>query len=279
VDTLENFELVTLKSGCKSLRSLHHQETFHPATGPLDEARVIHLGQQRIPERYQANSDFVLWDVGFGAAANAVAAIEALKASNCRGEIHSFDRTTSPIEFALLNRQALGYLEAYGSLIEKLLVCKEVEIQPGLAWHLHLGDFPKSMSGARKFPAPNAILYDPYSPATNPDLWSLPHFKQVFSQLAEDTPCILTSYTRSTSMRVALLLAGFYVGVGCLIGEKAETTVATNRLELLANPLDRHWLSRVKTSTNAAPLKGGMYSKSSISSEDFESLLNLSQFK
>jgi hypothetical protein len=41
---------------------------------------------------------------------------------------------------------------------------------------------------------------------------------------------------------VTLLLAGFYVGIGASVGEKAETTVASNSLELIERPLGRDWL-------------------------------------
>ena len=38
-------------------------------------------------------------------------------------------------------------------------------------------------------------------------------------------------------MRVTLLLAGFYVGVGHSTGEKEETTLAANTPDLIAEPL------------------------------------------
>jgi hypothetical protein len=44
---------------------------------------------------------------------------------------------------------------------------------------------------------------------------------------------------------VALLLAGFAVGAGDAIGDKAETTAAAVCVDDLARPLDRAWLSRL----------------------------------
>jgi hypothetical protein len=110
-------------------------------------------------------------------------------------------------------------------------------------------------------------------------MWTLEHFRALFESLNPEVPTLLTNYTRSTAMRVSLLLAGFFVGRGCSIGEKAETTLAANSRELLAHPLDAAWLKRVRCSGNAAPLRdGGGYSQAPISDKDYESLKLCRQF-
>ena len=275
------FEIITLKSGLKSLRSVEYGETFHPVTGPRVEANILHVQQQRLIERSRQNANFVIWDVGFGAAANVLAAIEALesapKNSDSKIEIHSFDRSTGPIEFALSHSSDLGYFAGHESRLEKLLQGELVTIGDHIRWKLHLGDFADLIKSKITIPSPNSILYDPYSPTGNPDMWRLDHFARLRSQLDDSVPCLLTNYTRSTAVRVALLLAGFYVGAGCEIGEKAETTIASNQLELLERPLTSSWLSRVRVSGNAAPLRTERYSMSPISDEDFKTLQALPQ--
>ena len=85
---------------------------------------------------------------------------------------------------------------------------------------------------------------------------------------------------------MTLLLAGFYVGVGRSIGEKDETTVATNIPEMLDRPLDRRWVNnKAYVSTNAAPLRAGSgeaspvsYSRGPISNEDYARLQAHPQF-
>jgi queuine tRNA-ribosyltransferase len=64
--------------------------------------------------------------------------------------------------------------------------------------------------------------------------------------------CTLATYSASTATRVALLLAGWAVGVGEPIGDKAQTTCAAVRVEDLLRPLDRAWLTRL--SLPGAPL-------------------------
>ena len=58
---------------------------------------------------------------------------------------------------------------------------------------------------------------------------------------------------------MSLLLAGFYVGAGHATGEKDETTIAANSLELISEPLDSVWLQRTRNSTSAEPLYEPVY--------------------
>src|SRR6185436_570857 len=112
-------------------------------------------------------------------------------------------------------------------------------------WEVHIGDFPEFIAlSARdsKAPAPHAIFFDAFSPARNPEMWTLPLFENLFRCLDPQRSCALATFSRSTVARVGLLLAGFFVGTGHVIAGKEETTIAANRLELLEKPLDTRWL-------------------------------------
>lgn len=244
----------------------------------MAEAVALHVRQQRLVERAtKMNGKFVIWDVGLGAAANAIAAIEALTspANACPGvEIYSFDLIADPLRFALAHAADLGYLVPHVAAVQVLLAEGEW-VQSNIRWRFHPGDFRETMLAA---PSPHAILYDPYSPQSNPGMWTLDHFTQLHTCLASDAPCLLTNYTRSTAVRVTLLLAGFFVGRGHATGEKDETTIAANELTLLEEPLDGAWLRRVHRSTNAAPLRSGNTGPSAISPEDWSRLSVHAQF-
>ncbi len=278
---LDEFEIVTLKSGIKSIRSITRGQTFHPGIGPMAEAEILHVNQQRLLERAAETDPFVIWDVGLGAGANVLAAISALINStqkiSSRIEIHSFDKTISPLEFALQNATALGYLLPYQSQIQELMTHGQVRLSAQITWHLHLSEFQRAIAEPN-FPAPHSVLYDPYSAAENLDMWTLEHFQNLRTRLDSRVPSLWSNYTRSTAVRVTLLLAGFYVGRGCSIGEKLETTLASNHLELLQDPLDQKWLERVRRSGNASPMRGPTYSEGPISEIDYELLVRAPQF-
>ena len=79
-------------------------------------------------------------------------------------------------------------------------------------------------------------------------------------------------------LRVTLLLAGFHVGVGHATGEKEETTLAANALELIAEPLDREWLQRARRSTSAEPMWEPLYRQAALSAATWEKLRRHPQF-
>jgi hypothetical protein len=239
------FELVSVPGGARSLRSREHGETFHPGIGPMEEARVLHVAQHGLEQRLEGA--FVIWDVGLGAAANALAMIEALLAigrNEAGVELRSFDQTLEPLRFALKHAEELGYPARWKPDIERLLLRGKVKIG-SVTWVLETGDFRERLKQSAG-PAPRVVMFDPYSPAANPGMWT----RQVFQAIREkaDTDCTLTTYSRSTVTRARLLLAGWCVGRGAPTGEKAETTVAATRIDRLREPLRRDWLERVKRS-------------------------------
>lgn len=272
-----NFELVVLRGGARSIKSLVHGETMHVGTDPVTEAAELHVSQQRIAERSGSFSPFVIWDVGLGPAANAIAVLRALGtrgAAEGLVELHSFEISTEVLEFALLHAEELGYLIGREGLIRELLNDGECRPAPNLLWRLHRGDFSK---GVGPVSAPSAILFDPYSPSRNPEMWNFGTFSQL-RESADPRGCTLTSYTRSTSARVTMLLAGWFVGVGIATGEKEETTIAATSPELLSNPLGPGWLSRVRSSANSVPLRGRIPLRGPISHEDYALLEMHPQF-
>jgi hypothetical protein len=271
------FELITLKSGHISLRLLSNRETFHPVIGPEAEARVLHVQQQRLVERSRNIAPFIIWDVGLGAAANAVAALEALATGTEPIELHSFDHTLEPLRFACEHSEHLVYIQPYRNAIEQLMGQGHVKIGR-VQWFLHHADFRMSLTRS-DLPAPHAIFYDPYSAASNPEMWTLEHFAKLRQVLQDERPCLLTNYTRSTAIRSTWLLAGFNVGIGVGIGEKDQTTIASNDLGLLERPLSADWLKQVRASQNSNPLREVGAAYGPMSAEDFDRLCQHPQFQ
>jgi tRNA U34 5-methylaminomethyl-2-thiouridine-forming methyltransferase MnmC len=119
-------------------------------------------------------------------------------------------------------------------------------------WQLHLGDAAELWRGAWE-PA-DLIFFDPFSPASNPALWTPAAFALLRAHARSDgAGCTLFTYSAATPTRVSLLLGGFYVGTGIATGTKKETTVAATDRALLDRPLDARWLSRWERSAAQAP--------------------------
>jgi tRNA U34 5-methylaminomethyl-2-thiouridine-forming methyltransferase MnmC len=281
-----NYQLVRLNNGICSVRSLADDETFHPVIGPVAEAEALYVNQLKLRERLQNHAgEFVIWDVGLGAAANSLAVLRATREISCHIRLVSFDHTIEPLKFALKHAADLGYFGGYEKHLEEFVRAHHVAFRDGkqsVDWEFHLGDFPeflKTEISNSKFQTPHAILFDAYSPAKNPAMWTLPLFTNLFRLLDPQRPCALPTYSRSTILRVTLLLAGFYVGVGHATGEKEETTIAANDLSLLAEPLDRRWLDRARRSHSAEPMVEPVYRIAPLSDESWEKLRMHPQFQ
>lgn len=286
----ENYQLVHLNNGICSVRSLVDAETFHPVVGPVAEAEALYVKQLQLRERIQNTpGEFVIWDVGLGAAANVLTALRATWEINCRLRVISFDHTPEPLEFALKHASELGYFDGYENSVAELLQNQRTTFQNGaqtVNWEFHLGDFPAWLANAKLktqntklFPAPHAILFDAYSPARNPAMWTLPLFRNLFQRLDPQRPCALPTYSRSTILRVTLLLAGFFVGVGHATGEKEETTIAANTLDLITEPLGKRWLERAQRSHSAEPMVEPVYACTPLSPETAAALRQHPQFQ
>lgn len=280
-----SYRLVTLNNGIVSLCETENEETFHPVIGPEAEADALYVGQLRVAERMAlSDEEFVVWDVGLGAAANALGAVKAVLGTKGKLRLVSFDCTDGALRFAIDNAAALGYAAGHEEILEELLAKRRVRFSSGdaeIEWEFHLADFPAFLPGARtrQIPAPHAVMFDAYSPATNPSMWTLPLFTSLFAALDPSRPCSLSTYSRSTMLRVTLMMAGFFVGSGERTGEKEETTIAASDLSLIASPLPESWLSRVKLSTSAEPLHDARYRQSHIAPESWEKLLAHPQWK
>jgi tRNA U34 5-methylaminomethyl-2-thiouridine-forming methyltransferase MnmC len=285
VPSATGYQLVQLANRAWSIRALAEGETFHPVIGPVAEAEALYVGQLALPERLRTHAgEFVVWDVGLGAAANALTVLRHTRHLAGPLRLVSFDRTLEPLRFGLAHAEELGYFGHYAATAEQFVSTRRASFTDGahaVSWELHLGDFPALLAQppSAAWPKPHAILFDAYSPARNPAMWTLPLFRDLFRRLDPTRPCSLATYSRSTLLRVSLLMAGFFVGAGQATGEKEETTLATNTPELIRAPLDHRWLQRARRSTSGEPLAAPVYRQARLTDETWERLLLHPQFR
>ncbi|MGL4368591.1 MAG: MnmC family methyltransferase [Spirochaetota bacterium] len=252
---LGNYEVIQQKAGFYSIRDKSSGEIMHSVTEPVTESRELYVRQCR-PEKellHSMEKDFVIWDVGLGAATNAMTTIHECdkirKETGARRPVHivSFENDMDSFRLALQNPSLFPHLqhEAPAVLLENS-IWKSTD---GLySWTLHRGDFRAYFEAA---PSPDCIYYDMYSLVTNEWLWSTELFCRILEKCAGKKTKLIT-YSVSTQIRSAMLAAGFFVGYGAGAGPKENTTIAFSSREAVDKEitlLGKEWLSKWERST------------------------------
>ena len=233
---LGGYEVHTAPEGFASIRHAASGELMHSRNPPMEEAQVLYIEQSRLGERIRLNAGeaaetaeaLIIWDVGLGAAANAMAAIHCYEAQAAAAPVRpmrviSFENDLDSLRLAFRHNRLFSYLRHSGPAGILETGVWQSRRHAGLRWELIQGDFLETMAQASA--APDVIFYDMFSSKTQGDAWTVEAFQRVFGACGERAAELFT-YTCSTPIRVALLAAGFHVARGRSTGEKLETTIA-----------------------------------------------------
>jgi queuine tRNA-ribosyltransferase len=254
---LGDYEVRKAWEGFASIRQISSGEIMHSRTAPMEEARQLYVEQSRLAKRLREKEPTIIWDVGLGAAANAMAAIECYEevAGHAPLLIISFDNDLDPLRLALREKNDFPYLRVDAATAITSNGEWQSPHRAGLKWQLLFGDLLETMERA---PAPDLIFYDMFSTKSSAHLWTVAAFRKLLEACAGRAAELFT-YTCSTANRAALLAAGFHVAKGRSAGEKVETTIAltpaafrgalAGRRELLG----RDWLAKWNRSAAKFP--------------------------
>ena len=232
--TLGDYKIHTAIEGFSSILHVSSGEIMHSRTPPMDEARSLYIEQSRLASRLreETSEPLVIWDVGLGAAANAMAAIQCYEALASEGparpmHIVSFENDLDSLRLALKNNDRFPYLRHAGppSILKNATwVSKQHE---RLSWQLHEGDFLDLLAQAMP---PDLVFYDMFSGKTCAPAWTEGAFRAMLAVYGSRDVELFT-YTCSTASRVAMLGAGWGVARGRNAGDKEQTTIAFTHLD------------------------------------------------
>lgn len=257
---LGDYEVHKAWEGFASIRQISSGEIMHSRTHPMEEARKLYVEQSRLAGRLRDEADasepLIIWDVGLGAAANAMAAIECYEGVSPVRPLRmvSFENDLDSLRLAVARIEEFPYLRAEPAN-DILLHGEWRSTDRRLSWELFFGDLLETMNRA---PAPDVVFYDMFSTKTSASLWSLATFRKLFAACAGRAVELFT-YTCSTANRAALLGAGFYVARGRSAGEKVETTIALTPAAFRSSRascrefLSRDWLAKWNRSAAKFP--------------------------
>jgi tRNA U34 5-methylaminomethyl-2-thiouridine-forming methyltransferase MnmC len=251
----EHFRIVQTEDGTPTLFSEEFGQSMHTVDGAYREAVVKHL----LPSKVLDIDEPVVrvLDVGFGIGYNALAVLEEfLKRSRGRFlEIVSLEKNPKAIEyihavFADKEQQRLY------EIIQKLPKEKRI-VGDNYSMILLAGDARQTVRALEDSHF-HAIFHDPYSPAKNPELWTLEFFRELF-RTAKDG-CVLTTYSSAPQIRAALVEAGFIVGKGPGMGKKREGTIAAKTYGIV--PFDASEIAALRALKRATSYRDANLSES-----------------
>jgi queuine tRNA-ribosyltransferase len=273
---------VIVRGGTGHIRDTLSGEVMHSVADPAEEARALYVEQSRLVERLTDEPGappLVVWDVGLGAAANAMAAIGAVEAmrgaARPRAGAEAGGVGTAARDPALFEGRRLMLVSFENDLDSLILALRHpawfkhlrhaaprrilvdgrwTSAAAAIDWVLLRGDFDATKFAA---PLPDAVFFDPFSFKTDAAMWTLGAFREL-ADLFRPKAVELFTYSNSTSVRAALLAAGFYVAKGRGTGPKSETTIGLSPraagLRHERELLGGEWLARWRRSDAQAPL-------------------------
>ena len=279
---LGNYEVHRAPEGFASIRQISSGEIMHSRTPPMQEAHRLYIEQSDLAARLRISPEenaetaapLVIWDVGLGAAANAMAAILCYEAQAAAGPVRpmhivSFENDLDPLRLAFQHNREFTYLRHAG--IGGILGAGRWQSSQhaGLSWTLVQGDFLEKIATA---PAPpDVIFFDMFSSKTDATQWTLAALRKIFAA-CEGRATELFTYTCSTPIRAALLAVGFTIARGRSTVDKLDTTIALTPAAAQASSpgqrelLGGEWLARWGRSSAKFP--------ADLAAEDYASFEN-----
>ena len=202
-------------------------DVYHSSAGACAQTQFVFMAGNGLPERWQNRDTFVIVETGFGLGHNFLTTWAAWRADSARSkrlhfisvEKHPFSR-----EDLIEAHAASGAPQSLSAQLTNrwpgiLPGAHRLEFEQGqviLTLLLGAADDMLTQVAARA----DAIYLDGFSPAKNPEMWSLPVFRAL-ARLA-DSETTLATWSVSGAVREGLKEAGFDVEKAQGFGEKRE---------------------------------------------------------
>ncbi len=273
--------LIRQKSGAFSVYHPRFKQTMHPGDGPWHEATNLYvkgsglLGLLHASPTFGASPAFknapevVVFDIGLGAAANALAALSLHRTQAQQTttkplrplRVVSFERDLSALHFALKNAETLGYLKGWEESVGLLLRHGRVDLQhhgqsnhkPPIkaVWELREGDCAQCLD--QETLRAQVVFFDPFSREVNEEMWRLQIFQALRHCATMGEGIRLVTYSKAAPVQAGLLAANFFVGYVQMAQHQILGSIAASAQPLIKTPLSPKWLLHWKKNKRPLP--------------------------
>lgn len=226
------YQVLETDDGSLTLECVATGDTFHSGCGALTECEYVYLGNSHIHQEMLQRGEVEVLEMGFGTGMNFL--VTAALARECQVRLRYCAVERAPLAKEVLE-QVLQFPASSQARLEpvrdELLKCwpyeregetvfgssatepavelvsqRIISLAGDVSLALWNGD---ALSYSYPTAAFTAIYFDPFSPQSNPDLWSEDFLTRMFETLRDDG--VLVSYCVNSEVRRRLTRIGFTV--------------------------------------------------------------------
>lgn len=196
-------------------------ESYHSQTGAVEEALKKYALPCKIKELAKTGRIRIL-DFCFGLGYNSAMAISIALEENPDCEIEVIGLENDPTILGNIQQvnPPIPYFQHYKQLTPTNLELKDGNVTVKIL----LGD---ARERVKELPDNyfDAVFYDPFSPKTMPELWTVPLFEAMYAVMKDSA--ILATYSCARMVRENMSTAGLFYDEGPIVGRRGPGTVAT----------------------------------------------------
>lgn len=213
----------TTDDGSLTLVTADSLDSFHSGAGAVSETRHVYLERSRVAQRLAERQPTRVLEVGLGTGLGLLLTVDLARHLATPIRFDAIEIAWPPAR--VLDQLELGRTLHDPSLAEHFIRWRRSipdppssgshrwDVDPRTAVVVHIADardwIPPADSGGFDANRYDAIYFDPFSPASQPELWTEAIFETMRSLLAPDGR--LVTYCVSRPVREAITAAGFRV--------------------------------------------------------------------
>ena len=223
-----------------------YQEAMHSLSGAYHEAVNMHVFPSGVLDK---TGNIRVLDIGFGLGYNVCALLhEALKTTqDALYTVISLEKNRDVI-YGMENVRFNDERDEIYRLLKQSVAKGKIATEY-VQHSIMFGDARQLLSLLPQHHF-DIVFHDPFSPAKNPELWTVDFFKTLYTRCSNG--CVMTTYSAAVHIRVAMRMAGFVVGKGPQVGRKKEGTIAAKGNGYIV-PLSEEYFERLTSEPKAIP--------------------------
>jgi tRNA U34 5-methylaminomethyl-2-thiouridine-forming methyltransferase MnmC len=196
-------------------------ESYHSFTGAIEEAIHKYAVPCKIKELAKKGKLAIL-DFCFGMGYNSAMAIDvALKENkDCEIEVYGLEYDEEIVNKIQEVNPPIKFFEHYKNLTPQSLEFK----QGNVTVKMILGDARETVKNLPENYF-DAVFYDPFSPKTAPEMWTVDLFKEMFRIMKKHA--VLATYSCARMARDNMSAGGLVYSDGPILGRRGPGTLAT----------------------------------------------------